>query len=142
MATTWLWLLLLTISKQQCKVLELLALAHRLAADLMDDFQLRALTPHSDGSMAGLLLGASPGASTTVTITFGILNKCPPKVMPEWTPKILEMVPPINPNHGGPTQTDAVHGQARTAKIHGLNQCGDARLVSCSLVCLLQQLRL
>lgn len=74
-----------------------------------------------DGSMTGLL-GASPGASTTVTITLGILNKCFKENMAEWTPKILEMVPSYNPNDGGYDTDKAVKGKTRTAKALGLNQ--------------------
>jgi len=73
-----------------------------------------------DGSMTGLL-GASPGASTTVTITLGILNKCFKENMAEWTPKILEMIPSYHPKDQGYDTDKAVEGQTRTAKILGLN---------------------
>ena len=72
-----------------------------------------------DGSITGLL-GASPGASTTVTISLGILNKCFPGKMKEWEPKILQMVPSYDPKTGNCDTTKAAAGQARTAKLLGL----------------------
>ncbi|SFL71455.1 malate dehydrogenase (quinone) [Gracilibacillus orientalis] len=45
-----------------------------------------------DGSIAALL-GASPGASTAVPVMLEILEKCFPKHIKEWEPKIKEMVP-------------------------------------------------
>ncbi|MGE5519412.1 MAG: malate dehydrogenase (quinone) [Candidatus Dadabacteria bacterium] len=47
-----------------------------------------------DGSIAALL-GASPGASTAVSIMLNILNKCFPQQMQsaEWKNKIIEMIP-------------------------------------------------
>ena len=47
-----------------------------------------------DGSLAALL-GASPGASTAVTTTFEILEKCFPKQLEseDWKSKISEMIP-------------------------------------------------
>ena len=45
-----------------------------------------------DGSIAALL-GASPGASTAVSIMLEILEKCFPEHLQEWEPKIKEMVP-------------------------------------------------
>merc|ERR1712174_67847 len=52
-----------------------------------------------DGTITGLL-GASPGASTTVSIALGVFNKCFPDRMKEWEPKLLEMVPSYNPADG------------------------------------------
>lgn len=46
----------------------------------------------TDGSIAALL-GASPGASTAVSIMLEILNRCFPEQMKEWEPKIKEMIP-------------------------------------------------
>lgn len=46
----------------------------------------------SDGSVAALL-GASPGASTAVSIMLEIIEKCFPQQVKEWEPKIKEMVP-------------------------------------------------
>jgi malate dehydrogenase (quinone) len=45
-----------------------------------------------DGSLAAVL-GASPGASTSVSIMLGILEKAFKAQLPEWTPKLQEMIP-------------------------------------------------
>lgn len=45
-----------------------------------------------DGSIAALL-GASPGASTSVQIMLDVLEKCFPEHMKLWEPKIKEMIP-------------------------------------------------
>jgi malate dehydrogenase (quinone) len=45
-----------------------------------------------DGSIAGLL-GASPGASTAVSIMLGLLQTCFPDRMPEWEPRVRELIP-------------------------------------------------
>ncbi len=46
----------------------------------------------ADGSIAALL-GASPGASTAVSIMLEVLNNCFPEQIKEWEPKIKEMIP-------------------------------------------------
>ncbi|MFC2949445.1 malate:quinone oxidoreductase [Virgibacillus sediminis] len=46
----------------------------------------------ADGSVAALL-GASPGASTAVSVMLEVLAKCYPQHMEEWEPKIKEMIP-------------------------------------------------
>jgi malate dehydrogenase (quinone) len=46
----------------------------------------------ADGSLAAVL-GASPGASTSVAIMLGILKKAFAAQLPAWTPKLVEMVP-------------------------------------------------
>jgi malate dehydrogenase (quinone) len=46
----------------------------------------------SDGSLAALL-GASPGASTAVSIMIGLLERCFPTQMKEWRWKLKEMIP-------------------------------------------------
>jgi malate dehydrogenase (quinone) len=48
----------------------------------------------ADGSIAALL-GASPGASTAVSIMLGLLKKCFPQqaASPAWTVKLKEMIP-------------------------------------------------
>ncbi|OMF37683.1 malate:quinone oxidoreductase [Paenibacillus sp. FSL H8-0548] len=46
----------------------------------------------SDGSIAALL-GASPGASTAVSVMLEVINKCFPQHVKEWEPKIKEMIP-------------------------------------------------
>jgi len=50
------------------------------------------LVSAEDGSIAALL-GASPGASTAVSIMFEVMEKCFPEQLDEWEPKIKEMVP-------------------------------------------------
>ncbi|WP_444685487.1 malate:quinone oxidoreductase [Alkalicoccus luteus] len=46
----------------------------------------------ADGSIAALL-GASPGASTAVSVMLDIIERCFPDRVKEWEPKIKEMVP-------------------------------------------------
>ncbi|MBV9962722.1 MAG: malate:quinone oxidoreductase [Parafilimonas sp.] len=45
-----------------------------------------------DGSIAALL-GASPGASTAVSIMLDLLKRCFPEQMPAWQQKIKQMIP-------------------------------------------------
>ncbi len=45
-----------------------------------------------DGTIAGLL-GASPGASTAVSIMLGLLQRCFPDRMDEWQPRLAELIP-------------------------------------------------
>ena len=45
-----------------------------------------------DGSIAALL-GASPGASTSVHVMLEVLEKCFPQHMEEWEAKIIQMIP-------------------------------------------------
>ncbi|GIP37856.1 putative malate:quinone oxidoreductase [Paenibacillus sp. J31TS4] len=46
----------------------------------------------ADGSIAALL-GASPGASTAVSVMLEVMEKCFPQQIKEWGPKIKEMIP-------------------------------------------------
>lgn len=46
----------------------------------------------ADGSIAALL-GASPGASTVVTIMLEVIKKCFPQHIKAWEPKLKEMIP-------------------------------------------------
>lgn len=46
----------------------------------------------SDGSIAALL-GASPGASTAVSVMLELINKCFPQHIKGWEPKLKEMIP-------------------------------------------------
>lgn len=46
----------------------------------------------ADGSIAALL-GASPGASTAVSVMLEVIEKCFPQHIQAWEPKIKEMVP-------------------------------------------------
>ncbi|MDX2376890.1 malate:quinone oxidoreductase [Microbacterium sp. LRZ72] len=61
-----------------------------------------------DGSIAGLL-GASPGASTAVSIMLGLLKTCFPDRIEAWQPRLGELIP----SHGETLNTDAA--AARTA---------------------------
>jgi len=73
----------------------------------------------SDGSIAALL-GASPGASTAVSVMIEVIKKCFPQHVEEWEPKIKEMIP----SHGvsllkNPDLIQEIH--ASTARTLGLN---------------------
>lgn len=46
----------------------------------------------ADGTIAGLL-GASPGASTAVSIMLGLLKTCFPAQLPAWEPRLRELIP-------------------------------------------------
>ena len=46
----------------------------------------------ADGSLAAIL-GASPGASTSVSIMLGVIEKAMKDRLPAWTPKLTEMIP-------------------------------------------------
>lgn len=46
----------------------------------------------ADGSIAGLL-GASPGASTAVSIMLNLLKTCFPERLPEWEPRLRALIP-------------------------------------------------
>lgn len=46
----------------------------------------------ADGSIAALL-GASPGASTAVSVMLEVIARCFPQYMEAWEPKIKEMIP-------------------------------------------------
>lgn len=48
---------------------------------------------HSKDGTIAALLGASPGASTSVQIMLDVIEKCFPDKLKEWEPKIREMIP-------------------------------------------------
>lgn len=50
------------------------------------------LVTDADGTIAALL-GASPGASTAVSVMLDLVQRCFPEQMDEWKPKIKEMIP-------------------------------------------------
>lgn len=50
-----------------------------------------------DGSIAALL-GASPGASTAVSVMLKVIKQCFPNEMKTWEPKIKEMIPAYGQN--------------------------------------------
>lgn len=64
----------------------------------------------ADGSLA-VLLGASPGASTAVSIMLDLLHRCFPTQMasPEWQHKIKEMIPSFGQSlNANPELADAI----------------------------------
>lgn len=74
----------------------------------------------SDGSIAALL-GASPGASTAVSVMLELVKKCFPGHIKEWEPKLKEMIP----SYGvalmkNPELINEIH--ASTAQTLGLNK--------------------
>ena len=76
---------------------------------------------HSDGSIAALL-GASPGASTSVAIMLDLLHQCFKDQMnsPQWQQKLNEMIP-ANGHDLGSDEALCQDTRARTNKILKLN---------------------
>jgi malate dehydrogenase (quinone) len=74
----------------------------------------------SDGSIAALL-GASPGASTAVSVMLEVIRKCFPGHLQEWEPKLTEMIPSYGVSL---LQNPELIGeiQASTARALGLGQ--------------------
>lgn len=73
---------------------------------------------HKDGSIAGLL-GASPGASTSVAAMLDVLERCFPTKHAAWAPKLEKLVP----SYGKPLATNAAAARAsltRTAAVLGI----------------------
>lgn len=78
----------------------------------------------ADGSIAALL-GASPGASTAVSIMLGLLERCfPGKVNSEaWQAKLKQMIP----SYGEPLGSDAQlleEVREHTSEVLGLKNIG------------------
>jgi len=74
----------------------------------------------ADGSIAALL-GASPGASTAVSVMLEVMKKCFPQHMKEWEAKIKEMIPSYGMSLSkNPELIDEIH--ASTARALGLNR--------------------
>jgi malate dehydrogenase (quinone) len=74
----------------------------------------------ADGSVAALL-GASPGASTAVTVMLEVLQKCFPQHIKEWELKIMEMVPSYGMSLvDNPEYFQEIH--ASTAEALGLSE--------------------
>lgn len=72
----------------------------------------------ADGSIAGLL-GASPGASTAVSIMLGLLEDCFPERIEQWRPRLRELIP----SYGSTLNDDPETARAttsRTARVLGL----------------------
>lgn len=72
----------------------------------------------ADGSIAALL-GASPGASTAVSVMLEVIRKCFPQHLKAWEPKIREMIPSYGISlMEHPDLIDEIH--ASTARTLGL----------------------
>jgi len=77
----------------------------------------------ADGSIAALL-GASPGASTAVSVMLEILNKCFPQHIKEWEPKLKEMIPSygLSMLENSELMQEIQTSTARTLGLSGENQ--------------------
>jgi malate dehydrogenase (quinone) len=74
----------------------------------------------ADGSIAALL-GASPGASTAVSIMLEVIQKCFPQQLAAWEPKLKEMIPSYGVNLlDNPALIDEIH--TSTSKALGLSR--------------------
>ncbi|OZB93645.1 malate dehydrogenase (quinone) [Paenibacillus sp. XY044] len=74
----------------------------------------------ADGSVAALL-GASPGASTAVSVMLEVIEKCFPQHAKAWEPKIREMIPSYGaPLMKNPGLIREIH--TSTARTLGLNR--------------------
>jgi len=74
----------------------------------------------ADGSIAALL-GASPGASTAVSVMLEIIEKCFPQHLKAWEPKIKEMIPSYGQSLlKNPELIREIH--ASTSRTLGLNE--------------------
>ncbi|WP_159887775.1 malate:quinone oxidoreductase [Paenibacillus puerhi] len=73
----------------------------------------------ADGSIAALL-GASPGASTAVSVMLEVIRKCFPQHIKAWEPKLKEMIPSYNMSLlSNPKLIEEIH--TSTAQALGLN---------------------
>jgi malate dehydrogenase (quinone) len=69
----------------------------------------------ADGTIAGLL-GASPGASTAVSIMLGLLKSCFPDELPAWEPRLRELIPSYGASlNGDPAAAEASLAQTADA---------------------------
>ncbi|TJY41139.1 malate:quinone oxidoreductase [Cohnella pontilimi] len=74
----------------------------------------------ADGSIAALL-GASPGASTAVSVMLEVMSRCFPQHIKAWEPKIKEMIPSYGVSLlKKPELIDEIHHS--TARTLGLSQ--------------------
>ncbi|MFB9760376.1 malate:quinone oxidoreductase [Ectobacillus funiculus] len=74
----------------------------------------------TDGSIAALL-GASPGASTAVSVMLEVITKCFPEHIKEWEPRIKEMIPSYGMSlMKNPTLLHEIH--TSTAQTLGLSK--------------------
>ncbi|TQJ31366.1 malate dehydrogenase (quinone) [Microbacterium sp. SLBN-146] len=72
----------------------------------------------ADGSIAGLL-GASPGASTAVSIMLGLLKTCFPEHQEAWEPRLRELIPSFGQTLN-PQPEKAAETLAETAQVLSL----------------------
>jgi malate dehydrogenase (quinone) len=78
----------------------------------------------ADGSIAALL-GASPGASTAVSVMLEVIEKCFPQHLQAWEPKIKEMIPSYGVSlKNNPELIHDIH--ASTARALGLSSEGQS----------------
>lgn len=69
----------------------------------------------ADGSIAALL-GASPGASTAVSVMLEVMAKCFPQQMATWQPKLKEIIPSYGqPLSKNPDLIEDIHRQTDAA---------------------------
>ncbi len=69
----------------------------------------------ADGTIAGLL-GASPGASTAVSIMLGLLKSAFPDRMADWEPALTELIPSYGSTLN-PDPDEAASSLKRTAEV-------------------------
>ncbi|GAA5033121.1 malate:quinone oxidoreductase [Microbacterium fluvii] len=73
----------------------------------------------ADGSIAGLL-GASPGASTAVSIMLGLLKTCFPERIEGWEPRLRQLIPSYGETLN-PRPEAAAATLSKTAEVLALN---------------------
>ncbi|QHW32076.1 malate:quinone oxidoreductase [Paenibacillus rhizovicinus] len=89
----------------------------------------------ADGSIAALL-GASPGASTAVSVMLEVIRKCFPQHIKFWEPKIIDMIPSygmsllknpelIQENHIATTRSLGLGDDESNGDGHGDNSSAD-----------------
>jgi len=77
----------------------------------------------ADGSIAALL-GASPGASTSVSVMLEVIRRCFPRQLKAWEPKIKDMIPSYGESLANNPQR---FYDIQTATARALGLAGDAR---------------
>jgi malate dehydrogenase (quinone) len=70
----------------------------------------------ADGTIAGLL-GASPGASTSVPIMIDVLKRCFPQKYPAWEPQLRTMIPSLGTRLSDSPETAAASLAATAATL-------------------------
>merc|ERR1712242_119611 len=79
-----------------------------------------------DGTLTGLL-GASPGASTTTTISLDMLAKCFKDKIGEWQPKPNAMIPSYHIHERGLSKT--LEGKKESHEVYVANSERTARIL-------------